>query len=269
MEAQKVLQTDLLDIVFEGRNKNYGAYALRQNYEKNVKKAMFIGTLAVAFFAGAPFVYSKIMSNLLVAKPEERTITIETKNIEIPKEKIIVPPPQKEVKLPPQNTSIYVPPVVKIDDEVKNEVPPTPPVGNTVAGTENKSGSGDKNTPETPAASEAAPIINEPAEDVLFTVVEQQAEFPGGVTELMKYLRDNIKYPTIARESNISGRVVLRFVVEKDGKVSNIIVLKSVHNLLDTEAIRVTKAMQNWNAGKQGGRNVRSYFTLPVNFKLE
>ena len=132
MEAQKVLQTDLLDIVFEGRNKNYGAYALRQSYEKNVKKAMFIGTLAVAFFAGAPFVYSKIMSNLLIAKPEERTVVIETKNIEILKEKIIVPPPPKEVKLPPQNTSIYVPPVVKIDDEVKNEVPPTPPVAKTI-----------------------------------------------------------------------------------------------------------------------------------------
>ena len=269
MEVQKVLQADLLDIVFEGRNKNYGAYTLRRNYEKNVKKAMFIGTLAVAFFAGAPFVYSKIMRNLLVVKSEKTTTIFVMKDIEIPKEEIVVPPPPKEVKPPAQNMSIYVPPVVKIDNEVTNEVPPTPPVGNTVAGTDNKIGDGIPQTPEVPDAPTVPTIEPTPISDEPVTTVEQQAEFPGGITELMKYLRDNLRYPEIARDAVIQGRVVLRFVVEKDGSVSNISILKSVHELLDKEAIRVTKGMKNWSPGKQGGRSVRSYFTLPVNFKLE
>ena len=269
MEAQKVLQADLLDIVFEGRNKNYGAYTLRRNYEKNVKKAMFIGTLAVAFFAGAPFVYSKIMSNLLVVKPEKTTTIFVMKDIEIPKEEIVVPPPPKEVK-PPQATQIYMPPVVKIDNDVPDDAPPpTPPTGNVQAATKTTDDTGPMTVPivdipPTPTIVEPTPISDEPV-----TTVEQQAEFPGGITELMKYLRDNLRYPEIARDAAIQGRVVLRFVVEKDGSVSNISILKSIHELLDKEAIRVTKGMKNWSPGKQGGRSVRSYFTLPVNFKLE
>lgn len=269
MEAQKVLQADLLDIVFEGRNKNYGAYALRRNYEKNVKKAMFIGTLAVAFFAGAPFVYSKIMSNLLVVKPEEHRVILITTDIELPKEEIVVPPPPKEVK-PPQATQTYVPPVVKIDNDVPDDAPPpTPPTGNIQAATKTTDDTGPMTVPMVDILTAPTIVEPTPTEEELIGIVEQQAEFPGGVTELMKYLRDNLKYPEIAKEGTIQGRVVLRFVVEKDGSVSNISILKSVHELLDKEAIRVTKGMKNWSPGKQGGRSVRSYFTLPVNFKLE
>ena len=103
----------------------------------------------------------------------------------------------------------------------------------------------------------------------IYQVVEQQAVFMGGISELMKYIDSNKKYPAIAVENGIQGRVVLKFIVEKDGSLSDIKILKGVHELLDKEAIRVVKAMPNWTPGKQSGQTVRSYFTLPISFKLE
>ena len=103
-----------------------------------------------------------------------------------------------------------------------------------------------------------------------YIIAEKQAEFTGGVTALMAHLRDNIKYPKKARNKGIEGRVVLKFIVEKDNSLGNIIILKNTHPLLDEEAIRVIETMQNkWIAGEIRGQVVRSYFTLPINFKID
>ncbi len=271
MEAQKVLNTDLIDIVFEGRNKQYGAYSLRKDYQKNVKKALFVGALAISFSMSAPLLYSKIMSSANLLKVEEKVVTIKITDVEIEHTPPpIPPPPPKEVQAPSQTTVKYMPPVVKPDELVQKEELPIPPKESEHAGTDDTKGTGiqpledviEKVTPPTE-------VVMPKEDNGVHQTVEQQAEFPGGTTELVKYLRDNISYPTIARDGTIQGRVVLRFVVEKDGSVNGITVLKSVHDLLDKEAIRVVKSMPSWKAGKQGGRNVRSYFVLPVNFKLE
>lgn len=103
----------------------------------------------------------------------------------------------------------------------------------------------------------------------LFEVAEQQAEFPGGQAAMFKWLAANIKYPAVARENSIEGKVILRCVVEKDGSLSKITVLRGTNELLDKEAVRVVKSMPKWKPGKQRGNDVRSYFTLPVVFKLE
>jgi periplasmic protein TonB len=113
------------------------------------------------------------------------------------------------------------------------------------------------------------PISNEPRQDEVFQVVEQQAEFAGGQASLFNWLAANIKYPAVARENNIQGKVILRFIIEKNGSVTGVTVLRGTNNLLDAEAVRVVKSMPNWKAGKQRGNDVRSYFTLPVVFKLE
>ena len=94
-------------------------------------------------------------------------------------------------------------------------------------------------------------------------------QFPGGEAELMKYISNNIKYPPIAAENGIEGRVVVRFVVEKNGKVSDINILRSVDPSLDKEAARVIRSMPTWIPGMQNGRNVAVYYTLPVLFKLQ
>lgn len=121
--------------------------------------------------------------------------------------------------------------------------------------------------PETPAASPEV-AVEEPKGEA-YVVVEEQPVYPEGNAAMMKFLSDNIKYPVEAQEKNIQGRVITNFVVEKDGSLSDIQVVRSVDPLLDAEAIRVLKLMPNWKPGKQSGENVRVRFTLPVIFRLQ
>lgn len=119
----------------------------------------------------------------------------------------------------------------------------------------------------------AAPVEapeEEEEEEVVFVVVESMPEFPGGQQALFKYLGDNVKYPVIAQENGIQGRVICQFVVNKDGSIVDIEVVRSGGDpSLDKEAIRVIKSMPKWKPGKQRGKPVRVKFTLPVNFKLQ
>ena len=116
-----------------------------------------------------------------------------------------------------------------------------------------------------------APVeeVEEEAEEQIFTVVENNPEFPGGAAALMKYLKDNINYPVIAQENGIQGRVICQFVVNRDGKIVDAVVLRGVDPSLDKEALRVVNSMPKWNPGEQRGKPVRVRFTLPVQFKLE
>ena len=118
----------------------------------------------------------------------------------------------------------------------------------------------------------AAPVeapVEEEEEEVVFVIVESMPEFPGGQQALFKYLSENVKYPVIAQENGIQGRVICQFVVNKDGSLEDIQVVRGVDKALDNEAIRVIKTMPKWNPGKQRGKPVRVRFTLPVNFKLQ
>ena len=103
----------------------------------------------------------------------------------------------------------------------------------------------------------------------MFTVVEQAPEYPGGMKAMSKFLSKNIKYPREALEESIQGKVIVTFIVEKDGSVSNVEVLKSVHKLLDDEAVRVVKMMPKWKPGTQAGKPVRSKFDLPILFNMQ
>jgi len=112
-------------------------------------------------------------------------------------------------------------------------------------------------------------IVEAEDSDVPFVVVEQMPSFPGGEAALFKYLSDNIKYPVIAQESGIQGRVICQFVVNRDGSIVDIEVVRSVDRSLDAEAIRVISKMPRWTPGKQRGKTVRVKYTLPVNFRLQ
>ena len=106
-------------------------------------------------------------------------------------------------------------------------------------------------------------------EQEIFIIVENQPEFPGGEQALYKFIRDNVKYPSLARETGIEGTVYIQFVVEPDGRVSNVKVVRSVGGGCDEEAVRVVKAMPKWKPGSQRGKNVRVSFTLPIKFSLQ
>ena len=125
-------------------------------------------------------------------------------------------------------------------------------------------------TPPPPPLKSSIKFTAEPVveEEKPYEAVEQMPTFPGGETELMKFIRDNLKYPVIAQENGIQGRVILRFVVSKTGTIDNVTVLRSLDPTCDKEAIRVVKSMPKWIPGKQNGNNVPVYFTLPVVFKL-
>ena len=104
--------------------------------------------------------------------------------------------------------------------------------------------------------------------DEIFKVVEHRPQFPGGDAELMKFLQQNVKYPKEAQEQGKQGRVIVQFVVEKDGSITDAKVLKPVDPLLDAEALRIVNMMPKWTPGKQRGKEVRVYFTIPVTFRL-
>lgn len=111
-------------------------------------------------------------------------------------------------------------------------------------------------------------VETEPEEQTIFEVVEQMPEFPGGTAALMQYLNKNIKYPVIAQEQGTQGRVIVQFVVNKDGSIVDAQVVRSVDPYLDKEAIRVINTMPKWTPGKQRGKPVRVKFTVPVAFRL-
>lgn len=112
-------------------------------------------------------------------------------------------------------------------------------------------------------------VEEEPEEEQIFQVVEEQPEFPGGQIELMKFLQKNIKYPTISQENGVQGRVIVQFVVNRDGSIVDTQVMRGVDPYLDKEALRVVSAMPKWKPGKQRGKPVRTRFTLPVQFRLQ
>lgn len=119
------------------------------------------------------------------------------------------------------------------------------------------------------AAPVAPPSIVEEEDNVVFQVVEKMPSFPGGDAALFKFLGDNVKYPVIAQENGVQGRVICQFVVNRDGSIVDVEVVRSVDASLDKEAIRVIKSMPKWSPGQQRGKPVRVKYTLPVNFKLQ
>ena len=273
MNPQDYLKADVIDIIFEGRNKTYGAYHLRKIYEKHIRNSLLIGAMAVLLGISAPLIYAKIKSSIADAN-KPTVVEVNLLDVKLPEDlpPPPPPPPPKEPPPPPKATIKYVPPVVKEDAEVKEEAKVEPPPPDKQVSTVTAEGSNKVEVIAAPVGQVEAPPaaeVEKPKEEEVFMIVEQVAEFPEGAAAMYKWLSQNIKYPAVARENNIQGKVILRFIVEKDGSVNNVTVLRGTNELLDKEAVRVVSQMPKWKAGKQRGNAVRSYFTLPVVFKLE
>jgi protein TonB len=260
MDAQEILKADLDDLVFEGRNKSYGAYFLRRKYGRHLIWALLISLFVYVLGFGTPYIIS-----LLKPPPppiEKKKVTYTELAPPPPIDKT-QPPPPPPPNVPPPKAIKFTPPVIKPDEEVKPEDVP-PPVDQPMPVTAEAA-------PVDPGATydfsgPAAPV--EEAKPAIFTYVEQMPEFPGGQTELMKYLSKNLRYPPAARENGIEGRVVLQFVVDESGTISDIQVLRDIGGGCAEEAVRVVKSMPPWKAGRQNGNAVKVYFKLPVTFKL-
>ncbi|GAB6120756.1 MAG: energy transducer TonB [Dysgonomonas sp.] len=263
------------DVVFEGKNKQYGAYRLRQSSSKRHIVAFLVVCVFAAFVSALPGLVSEIkkltqnQSGPMDEAYEMSNIPVEQ---EIPEENIIkqetAPPP------PPLKTTVkFVPPTIARDEEVaeekmvgQEEIQETK-IQISVADVK---GTDDKHGIDIAELREHKQIVEEkPVEEKPFVTVEQMPSFPGGETEMHRFINDNLKYPVVAQESGIQGRVTIRFVVTKTGAISDVTVIRGIDPSCDKEAVRVVKAMPKWIPGKQNGLNVPVYFTLPIVFRLK
>lgn len=280
MESNKYKGKSLDEMVFEDRNKTYGAFFLRTNYSKYLTRALTIGTLIFGSIVGGAWGYNKYIAPNL-NKEDIRAVEIDLealKEIEEPEEEpdLPPPPPPPPEPPPPEIAQVkFLPPEPKADEEVVIEEPPPKVEEVEKAVISSKTVEGEDAISNFAPPPPPPPAITKPAglgkakEEQIFTTVEQQPEFPGGVSQMYKYIGENIKYPSAAQRANVSGKVFVKFVVEKDGSIGDISVLKGIGFGCDEEATRVIKSMPKWSPGRQNGRNVRVYFTMPISFRLE
>ena len=277
MEAKEILMSQMDDIVFENRNKSYGAYLLRKQYDKHVRNGLIAGTLLFLLIVFIP-VISEFVSKIAGSLENKETIVKVDLIPPPPLNPEEPPPPPPDVPPPPppsKPTIRYTPPVVKADDEVQDEEPPPTmdELKDIAISTKTQEGSADGVDlgilDEYGTGPADPPLTEAPKKEEIHTRVEQMPQFGSGERELLEYLAKNIKYPTIARENGIQGTVVIQFVVDKDGSVTEPTVVREVGGGCDEEALRVIKTMPKWIPGKQQGKPVKVRYTLPVKFKLE
>ena len=277
MSKIDLISSDWVDLVFEGRNKAYGAYRLR----KSTTKRNILAMVAVVLLLIVAFIILTVKNFVDEQRAKvAMTQVAELTNYKQPEKKAEVK--QKKVEVEPERvvervkSSIkFTAPVIKKDEEVKpdeelktqDELMST----KTAIGTFDVKGNDDANG----EILKAKEVIAEPEppkheeENKVFDIVEQQPLFPGGPAALLKYLSENTKYPVVAQENGVQGRVTVQFVVEKDGSISDVHVLRGVDPSLDKEAVRVVKSMPRWTPGKQNGITVRVNYRVPVLFRLQ
>lgn len=277
MSKIDLISNEWTDLVFEGRNQAYGAYKLRKGTAKrNVWALIIVGLAAALLYLGLQLqkmaeANKKVENTQAV---ELAKLNTEKKEAKVEKKEVIKQEPEKIVEKVKSSVK-FTAPVIKKDSEVKEEdeikldevQKSDKAVGfKDVLGNDEVGGSVLK-AKEDIAAPEPPKHVDE--ETKIFTVVEQLPMYPGGDAALMGYLRDNIKYPTVAAENGVQGRVVVGFVVERDGSITDVNILRGVDPSLDREAMRVVKSMPRWNPGKQNGSAVRVKYQVPVSFRLQ
>lgn len=269
------------DIVFEGRNKSFGAYVLRTESKPRHLKAFIytlIGLIAIGIAA-----YSYLSVQAYIAEQAEITDQASQELVafvdqaeeepeEEVQEKLEIPEPEA---LPEEilNTVKVTELLIAKDEEVKkeDEIKTADELKETetaFGSTDFDQGTDDRNVVRE-YKNEVIVEEKKPEPEKVFTAVEQMPQFPGGDAALMKYLNQNIQYPTIAMENGVQGRVIVQFVVTKNGSVGEVKVIRSVDRDLDKEAIRVCKSLPKFIPGKMNGQSVNVWYTLPVTFKLQ
>jgi periplasmic protein TonB len=266
-----IFSDEWTEMVFHDRNKVYGGYLLRKLSSRRHMVSLIAASVFFVLGVLSPSIIKSITPERKEKDVSVRTLT----DIKLDKPKEAVDEIVKALPPPPplKNVIKFTAPVIKADEEVADEEEPK--LQQEVV--ESKSAIGsmdyDKGTDDPNAEmpevmpTEDQQIVEEKVEP--FLVVEQMPDFQGGESELYKYLEKNIKYPAMARESGITGTVYIRFVVNKDGTITNATLLRGIGGGCDEEAIRVVKGMPPWKPGKQNGIPVPVYFTLPVHFILK
>lgn len=271
MSSQLSYKIDINELIFTGKNKEYGAYKLRKSYSTYLTIALWIAIIFFVLVTAGPLIYNKLKPIPESKVNRKRVIQVsqlaeppsigEKKEIE----KVEAPPPLK-------STIAFLPPVVKPDEQVSEEYIPTveelknvDPGAKTQQGQE---GGVDYSLLEVQESVEEKVVKEEKKEEV-FSFVEEMPSYPTGTDDLLAFINSNIIYPEIAKRAGVEGKVHIQFVVEKSGEITDIQVLKGIGAGCDEEAVRVCKMMPRWKPGKQNGKAVRVKMVIPFHFKLQ
>jgi len=254
------------ELIFQGKNKEYGAYKMRSESDRRHNVAMMIITVVALVGFSLPKLIEMV-------KPPERIVNVdvtqlsklakaEVKN-DIKKVEAVAPPPDLKSSVK------FTAPVIKKDEEVKeeNQIKSQEELTKNTASISLADVKGsDKGTID---IADVKQQVTQDVEEKVYTVIEQMPQFPGGEAELLGYIGKNLKYPVIAQENGIQGKVIVRFVVTKNGSVDKVEVVRQLDPACDREAIRVIRSLPKFIPGKQNGVNVSVWYTLPITFKLE
>lgn len=269
------------DIVFEGKNKEFGAYVLRQTSPARHTKAIVwvlaaVAVILVLLILSVNDVFKRAEEEQIVTATEQEMTTFDAEEFEeeIKEEEIFELPEPEEIIAPEEVANsqqvtdllIVQDEEIEEDKQVKNQedIRENEAQLGTVDITE---GVNDLNKIEVKEQVIAEPVVDD--EPLSIALVEQKPSFPGGEAAMYTWLGNNIVYPPAASEEGAQGRVVVEFVVGKDGSITNVRVVRPRHPALDREAVRVVSAMPTWVPGRNNGQPVKVTYTLPVTFKLQ
>lgn len=275
MSKIDLIDNSWVDLVFEGKNHNYGAYRLRKGTGKRNLMSIIIVlvTIAVIMFA----VWAKVQIENAMPKKVAITTDVELSKLAQKKEAKVerkepvkVEMEQKVVEKVKSSVK-FTAPVIKKDEDVapEDELKSQDDLAKSAVAIGSFDVTGNDEAAGEVLKAKEVIAQEKPVEEKVFDVVEQMPQFPGGDAALFEYLSNHIKYPTIAEENGVQGRVIVTFVVERDGSITDVKVVKSVDPSLDREASRVVKGMPRWIPGKQNGSAVRVKYTVPVTFRLQ
>jgi protein TonB len=249
---------DSLDeIVFSGRNKEYGAYAMRKAYSRFVNRALVVASIILLISALIPFIYWRQTANA----SEEKTISTEMFAPPVNKEKVEEKKPEVEQQKIEEQARFVAPKVVL-------DTTATTDINQDDLNQKQQNTAVDVNAENVDEGDASDQVIEQVVETQTFTVVEEMPTFPGGDESRIKFLQDNITYPQMAKESNIQGTVYVTFTTDEKGRVTDVQLQRGIGGGCDEEAIRVVKMMPPWNPGKQNGKPVRVRFTMNIKFTL-
>ena len=276
MAKLDLISLEWTNLVFEGRNQDYGAYQLRKGTSKrNIWSIIIVALAAALLFLGLT-VHRMAEPNRTVMNMqavEVANIKKDKKDVKVEKRDPVKVEPERIIEKVKSSVKFTAPVIrkdnlVKDEDEIKlDEIEKsTKAIGALTVDGNDELGGEVLRIKEEIAPPEPPKHVED---NKIFEVVEQNPTFPGGTAALMSWLSQNIKYPVIAAENGVKGRVIVQFVVEKDGSITDVVVVKSVDPSLDKEATRVIKNMPHWIPGRQNGSPVRVRFTVPVTFTLQ
>ena len=265
---------DWCELIFKDRNKEYGAYDMRLDTPKRHNLATLIVIVVVILVITLPMLIKFITpekENKIVVN--EVTTLAKLPEAEIKRNEELQPMMKPTTPPPPLKSTIkFTAPVIKKDEEVgeEDEIKSQDELaarGNVAISIADVKGNDEIDGQDIADFKDF--VAPEVEEEEVYIIVEQMPGFPGGEEALLKYISDHIEYPTMAVERGIEGRVTVRFVVNKDGYVQDVTVIRGVHELLDKEAVRVIQSLPRWNPGKQNGVAVAVYYNVPVTFTLQ